>query len=770
MDEVELQRMIVRLVGDASSYEKMMAEAQKTSKQTAKEIEAATKHVDGFGRSLSRFGEVAVSGLSLHKVRGFLTGAFDEFAGDEQRMLRLGAAIKQNGRNAESGMEQYNKFSKALYDTTGQSKDATQDLLLTAENMGQFGKDAELAAKNAVHLAAAIGGSAEQYIMVTEAIRTGNAAMLGRIRQLRGLKTEEEKIAKVQSLVKQGEAQAKVLMESSLGLLKKYKLEWEDLYETFGEFLAKGVNPIIKGLTSLVKIFNDSDDATKKLVIQATLAVTALLSFGPAMALLRATAVPLWDMINDGLHKLFSPLGIVLTLLTAIGIDGLGGLEQAWEKAKDAAKFFWTETKPVIAAMKSFIEELWKQARSNLRALWEAARNAFGIVGGDAKKTFLEVRDAIVIAFEFAEYSLTHFKMASDVSWKAIKYGAMAAVNFIMNNAFLIGLTAIGLMFTVGLVRAASSAFNMIAKRAVLLKVLLAASLAGVAVLIGAELVNIMAGGDIGEGFSKAMEKLGDNVNVDFAGIKVKGMDEVEAKLKAEFEKAADAAGKSFNQWKIEKWWTGMLTGWGTGKPVAAAEKAGGDIGKAMTKGIKEELKGLDAVLVGSGEAIRRIAAYRDKLLEGRGPQTIQPIGGNKPKGAPPIDVQKWLDKQPDPLGKMAEQAARLAQAQADFDQREAAKNAFRLTSGIGGLGLSHEIISKLFETPKSLEALRKEKEARERADETPAARKIRQIQEGQEGKPGGGWGDPKVVSLLQEIRNHFVQGDTITIKRADLT
>ena len=62
--EVELERMVVRLLGDGSDYKKMLDQAQQSSQQAAQQVEAASKRIEGMSNGLQGFASAATSALA----------------------------------------------------------------------------------------------------------------------------------------------------------------------------------------------------------------------------------------------------------------------------------------------------------------------------------------------------------------------------------------------------------------------------------------------------------------------------------------------------------------------------------------------------------------------------------------------------------------------------------------------------------------------------------------------------------------------------------
>lgn len=100
--ERELERIIVRLVGDASNYQKMLEDAQKSTSNTAdgilkaaKEIERSAKDVDALTEAYQRFNIIAAQTEKLQKIASddvrILTGSYQTL---EDTLVSTLAAFK----------------------------------------------------------------------------------------------------------------------------------------------------------------------------------------------------------------------------------------------------------------------------------------------------------------------------------------------------------------------------------------------------------------------------------------------------------------------------------------------------------------------------------------------------------------------------------------------------------------------------------------------------------------------------------------------------
>lgn len=429
MSEVEIERMVVRLNGDGSSYQKMLKDAGQQTQQTASIVGKAANDVDGFGHKLTRMAESVVASLELFGVERFLHRAFDMFAEHETMQLRLRASIEGNGRAADEAMVRYEAFAKVLKETKGVGKDASLELLREAETLGMWGDTAELAVKNAINLGAALGQDAHQFIMVTQAMATGNSHMLGRIRQLRGLHSDEEKFAKVQQLIAQGERQSATVMNSTEGVMRRYSGAWKAITKQFGEYVNDAVKPAIVWTTKLLETFTKLDDGTKRVITGTALVAAALLSVGPALAMINSWAVPLFNMMVHGLTVV---KGAALLLLNPVAL-----IKAAWLPigALFAAVGWWLV--PIAAGIATVVTVIgtWISRVGGLA-------NAWGITKDVILKTYESVKAGAVTAWNWVQDKITAFATWAKpylaayaqhvlLQWTIIKTVAVAVWDFV---------------------------------------------------------------------------------------------------------------------------------------------------------------------------------------------------------------------------------------------------------------------------------------------------------------------------------------------------
>lgn len=395
--EVELEEMIVRLTGDGSDYQRMMLQAEQQTAQMVAQVQALGQKAEESSKKAEGFVGAAVGALAAFGAGSFLKSAFGMFEEQETMQLRLKAAIESNGRAADVALASYKEFQAVLRNATGTGLDASSRLLQMAETQGIFGDAAERAVRAAVGLEASLGGSAEQYIRVTQAIETGNAAMLGRIPALRGMHGDAEKLAKAQELVNKSFAVAEAMGNSTAGVMAKYNAAIKGLTKQFGEVVAEAIKPAVVWLTQLIKNFTDLDPVTKKVIVSLAIAAAAIVAIGPAIGSVMAVAGPVlklfaagWTAISAAVSLVGLPLiavGVAVGVLAAIVVQKLGGMQatwkllsdwgaQAWLTIKGATLVLWEWALPYITSAVDVLVVWWNKLSDAGVLVWEWSKKA----------------------------------------------------------------------------------------------------------------------------------------------------------------------------------------------------------------------------------------------------------------------------------------------------------------------------------------------------------------------------------------------------------
>lgn len=289
MNETELERLIVRLLGDSRGYREMNEEAIRSARATAGAVEREAMRVEAFGQATSRFFGAVTQSLAALGVVATGKQAFSAFAEAEAVSTKLDDTLKSLGGSANISRQRIESFAQAMEKQTVAEDDAVVSMVQQALQMGALGDQSLLAVKNALALADGNDRAAQSFLRMTTMMAQGQevpALMLRRISpELLNIKDAAERAAKAQEMMTKRFEGAKAMMDTSAGSLTVLKRDWNEFKEELGEFVAKGVQPVVKELTRVVEWMRSTTDETKKLIVQVGAATAAFLLLGPAVRL-----------------------------------------------------------------------------------------------------------------------------------------------------------------------------------------------------------------------------------------------------------------------------------------------------------------------------------------------------------------------------------------------------------------------------------------------------------------------------------------------------
>ncbi len=309
--EEELQRLVIRLIGDVDQYLAALKNSQAQTASTAESIQNNMSKVDRSFQLTGRHSEKEMNAvmnsmnsadLSIKNVTHTVTSmlpalirtaagfsilhqAFNAFAEREQVLVKLTATLEANGRAVEETMASYKAFAEEMSQLTLTSKGETLGLLTQAETFELTGDMAEKAAKGAISFAAAGNASAQSMLRLSVALLKGDieGAMHFKrmIPQLRNVKDEQEFMRKATDLMNTGFARAQALSETTSGQLTHLANNIRSLKADMGETVANGINPIVKGLLELTQVLKGASPEVKSLtaaIIGLTVVVSAMMA------------------------------------------------------------------------------------------------------------------------------------------------------------------------------------------------------------------------------------------------------------------------------------------------------------------------------------------------------------------------------------------------------------------------------------------------------------------------------------------------------------
>lgn len=284
MTETQLETLVVKLVGDGSSFSKMTKMAVQQSQQAATAIQAAAKQIEGIGNSLKGFAQSAVSALAGFGLATSLQGAFAAFSDVEREAVKFNTILEYNKRDVTATTAEYKRFTQEVLDHTTATKGEVLALLKQAETMGFTGEKAENLVKASIGLGTASDLGAQQAMHIAIALERGNVQMLRRIQALKGIKDEQELVKKAQELMNLGLKQEEALTKTASFQIEKLQRAFKGVTVEVGGLVAEAIMPFVRILTQAVEQIKVLPEETKKWITWIAAGTLAFLALGPAIS------------------------------------------------------------------------------------------------------------------------------------------------------------------------------------------------------------------------------------------------------------------------------------------------------------------------------------------------------------------------------------------------------------------------------------------------------------------------------------------------------
>jgi hypothetical protein len=425
--EVELERMLIRLVGDGSSFQKMIDTAVKTSQAAADSIKVATDQIQKFQGSIKDFATGVAGSLASLGVVSFLSGARKAFEDFERDQMLLRTAIEGNGAAIEKTMEIYEKFAASIGRVTTTSKMEALSMLKRAELYGLTGDMAKAAVKNAIALAAATGSSSQETIRATIAMAQGNYHMLRHIQGFRGLRTEQELQEAFLKKTNQGWKQAEIMGKTNEASLKRLSYTFAELKREIGRVLSESLKPMVEWIQLAADWFKELDPGIKKTIVTVGALAASFVALKASMPVL----LPLLSLIASPLKLIGSAIaaiaglgavmgGVIVAALAAIAVviavvvDRLGGWEATWMNMKEVGQQVLGYVGEKFTEFMDFIEPILDA----LESLWETT---WGLMSDAATATFNWLSDAWSSTTDFLTETMKSLGLNFEISWTSIR-------------------------------------------------------------------------------------------------------------------------------------------------------------------------------------------------------------------------------------------------------------------------------------------------------------------------------------------------------------
>jgi hypothetical protein len=648
VNEQEIERLVIRLVGDGSSFQQMLGQATEQARTASDQIMSYSKNVEDYARNVGKFTQAAASGLASFGALYYLKQAMNSYVGVERSQVRLTAAIEAGGRSATEVLPKYQALAAQLAENTLITLGQVMSMAQLAETMGVTGSQAETMIKQSVALGAAGVVSAEHALRALIVYsQTGNAHLLRHIQVLRGIHEESQLVAKANQLIASGMKIAEAEANTLGGQFDQLGKEYKQIVLQFGSTVGEVIKPVVTGVREVASWFIGLNQEVKTTVV----IVGGLVALFAALPGIIGTAGAIFNTMFGGAGLLLGAVITPIALGLAAWVNKLGGVSAAWERVKDVAATAWEWVKKNIdlingalwlifpplgflMTMIRLVAENWDDIKKAVSDAWDWAvsktmdfidwikpvfRAAIGVVSAAwdlLKETGAAVWDFIKTAALTTWYAIIG---ATGRVWDYIKdvWDSMTGgTRLTWNDMRLIAITAlIAIEFAFRNVSSVAqwawAAIRLAAVEAyedikyfwsTTFPILVYQSMTGVVNRIAATWAQL---GAIIRG-EVDLRSIWTGIN--FA-LPSRARTELEVSLMKEFaalNETLRGSWEEFYQRRLKE-----IFGPEVPKQMAAAGKrAGQALGANLTGATKDELKKLDAVLYGSAEAIHRIAEF----------------------------------------------------------------------------------------------------------------------------------------------------------------
>jgi hypothetical protein len=614
--ETELERLVVRITGDGSEYQRMMQQAQTSTADAAKNIERHASEVEGFGSKLRGYAQTALAALASLGAGAWLRSAFGEFSEAEQAGVRLETMIRAGGRTVDSVMPMYREFASTVQELTTMQDDSVIALLSQAESFGISGEAARAASQDAIAFAAINGGNAEQYLRFTVAMQRGDTEMMQSmarmIPQLRGITDQTELMAKANQLAAAGWQAAQAEAQTASGRIKQLKNAYGDLMEEIGGTVANVIKPLVDGAKEVVKWFQELPGWIKESITYTAILVTGVLAIGSAIAIAAA-------IFNTGFGGIGLIIGGIVTGTVALGawISQLQIAADAWSWIKERSMEFWNWLRPVVRAGIGYMTALWhfvtavvivawSEIKRVALATWNAISEFMGGFGVDWSTLWNDMRNVAVMALINAEFVVRNFGAVVDYVWLSIRVGWMAFVGE-FTHFFSSTLPRIIAYFAVTFVRVVRNAFNFLDAAMI--------NMAANATRLAMNLPRLLSGDLTLGNFMRLWRPMAQSFDMtigQFPAMTERAMGNVERELREQWLATGarlDADWQQFRDRRLRE-----IFGPDVEQMRNRGREGGREMGRGMAEGMRQEIQGFEHVFRFSAEAQSRIRAQLESI------------------------------------------------------------------------------------------------------------------------------------------------------------
>lgn len=700
--EQELERLVVRLTGDGSSYMKMMDDAEKAANKLSDGLESKNLRMKAFRDGLKGYaGQVAGTLTGMVGGLGFLnsitTGV--KLAAEAEKMesdfgvmlksvekgKKLVAELQTFAAQTPLGMGDLTQASKTLLQFGVSGKDVIPTMKMLGDvALGDAFKlqRLSLAFGQLKATGRAQGDEINQMIeagfnpLMEISRTTGESVESLRGKMQKGLITFDMIANAFRTATSAGGNFVDGMQKASVtldGLFSTLMDDFAAFQRSIGQQVVEALRlkDVVKALSGVMQWLGDTfkaiPDWIKRIVIigGALLAFLGLLGIvGPAVASAFTMA---WGAITAALSAVASVGWPLIALFVAIGtivwalVQRAGGVEAVWTMIVGKLQEFWEWLKPVRQAVESLFNAVVEYAQWawGLVVYWvgwaydkivETLGAAWAWVEQQTGFTFGNLRDTIRDTFLFAEFTLRNFGLVWEVAWAGLKYYAVAALNWILKNFVLI----LGAPVLLPIYLAMQVNWEKLWKNMATFAVSAMLKILEFANKFPGQFMKILQGGGkaLGKFIAGVWEDMGkafEGTKFTWKGVEIPALDRLEEQLRQEFEEKKGALNQSWEEFKKQK-----LEEFAKENKGATPEEQGEEDGKKYGQGMSKGLKGTEAVLFASAEALSRRFEQLERMKEAR--EMNSKASGGAPGSVAGANLNfRQQEQQTDLLKKIAE-------------------------------------------------------------------------------------------------------------------
>lgn len=644
--ETEIERLLVRLVGDGSDYQKMMTQTVASTQQAMGQVQRMAGKIEAITNPLKNF-----AGQALSSITGLVGGV--SLLGNAFKAVDLAAEAEKNeiafGTMLKS-VDLGKQMVKDLQTMGAATPMSTQDLQKAAKTLLQFGTAGEDIIPTLKMIGDATGGDAQMFSQMSLAFgqmsasgrlmgndlfqminagfnplmeisqRTGESMISLKKKMEKGqisLDMVKESFRKATSAGGQFDGLMEKQSKSISGLFSTMKDDIDSMLRTIGvelvrEFrLREVMQQISKFAADATNWFKALSPEVKKAVFVAAMLAAGIGTLLAVWPMVAAVAGTILVTLGGLIGALFTPIGLVVGAVVLLGaaiVANLGGVEATFQKVLGWLQEFWEWTEPIRKAVVSLFQTVSDVASQAFTYLKGVATDAWEWIAGQADVNWAEVATTIQKALLMAEFGIKNFEQIMNYVWARGLYEFIKFTNqveYFFDTVLPAALDWFADNWANVLVDGLDNSLKY------------TENYVGNIVKLITSIPGLIAGDLSVDQVLGEMKRLDDGFKSTTSKLKIpeRQADQLEEQLRAEFEKQGSALGASWDEFYAAK----MAEFGAEGPPPEAVEnaaKTGQKIGKEIDGGVGKELKHMDAVLFGSAEALARVAEYREKILD----------------------------------------------------------------------------------------------------------------------------------------------------------